>query len=895
MNDLRPAAIPAPSESLARVCDCQALDAAMAAGEDTLPLFREVLQQGTQVIGELARQGAASAELVYARAWLVDELLARAWRQILQDHGTGLSLVAVGGYGRAELLPGSDIDVLILLPDRHPQTLIPLIESFLAFLWDIGLEVGHSVRTIAECVTQGERDITVITNLIEARLLAGSPTLYTRMRTATATDRIWPSAQFLDAKLHEQARRYHKFHDTGYKLEPNIKESPGGLRDIQTIGWIARRHFGTTSLHELIERGLLTEGEYHTLMEGQSFLWRVRFTLHTLTGRREDRLLFDYQQALADSLGYREEEGQSLAVERFMKDYFRTVMELERLNEMLLQLFKEAILYADEAAEPERINTRFQSRRGFIEVTNTRVFARYPFALMEIFLLLAERPELSGVRASTIRLIRDHRHLIDDDYRNDLRARSIFMEIVRQRHGVTHELRRMNRYGVLAAYLPAFGQIVGQMQYDLFHIYTVDEHTLFVIRNLRRFAVPHYADELPLCSELIQTIPKPELLILAALFHDIAKGRRGDHSQLGAKDAEKFCRHHGLSRHDTALVAWLVRDHLLMSSTAQRRDISDPNVILDFARAVTSRERLTYLYLLTVADIRGTNPELWNSWKNALLLELYTATAQALRRGLQNPREQAEQLRENKQTARARLVAAGYTGAELAGLWREFSNEYFLRHTPDEIEWHIRCLAEHGGLSATLVSLRNNWKRGETELFIFTPGSDLLFERTTALLGQLGISVVDARIINTPSGYALSTYGLLDEDGSPIEAGYHSDEVVARLREGLKDPDAGISPVTRQPPRHFRHFRIPTDVSFEPDEPNERTILQLITADRPGLLSVVARVFTECGVILQNARISTFGVRAEDVFYITDRRNQPLRDRHQFDCLKEQLRRQLDA
>ena len=895
MTDPKPAMTLAPGASLRAVCDCQALDAAIAAGEDTLPLFRDVLRRGTRIIGKRAQQGTVSGELVYARAWLVDELLGRAWQQILQKHNTALSLVAVGGYGRAELLPGSDIDVLILLPDDHPQTLIPLIESFLAFLWDIGLEVGHSVRTIAECVAQGEKDITVITNLIEARLLAGSATLFARMREATGPDHIWPSARFLEAKLHEQAIRYHKFHDTGYKLEPNIKESPGGLRDIQTLGWIARRHFATASLHELIDHGFLTEGEYRTLMDGQSFLWRVRFTLHTLTGRREDRLLFDYQQALADRLGYVQDEGQNLAVERFMKDYFRTVMELERLNEMLLQLFKEAILYADESTEPEPINARFQSRRGFIEVTSTRVFARYPFALLEIFLLLAEHRGLAGVRASTIRLIRDHRHLIDDDFRNDLRARSIFMEIIRQPHGVTHELRRMSRYGVLAAYLPAFGQIVGQMQYDLFHIYTVDEHTLFVIRNLRRFAVPKYADELPLCSELIQTVPKPELLILAGLFHDIAKGRKGDHSGLGAKDAEIFCRHHGLSQHDTALVAWLVRNHLLMSSTAQRRDISDPNVILDFAHSVASRDRLTYLYLLTVADIRGTNPELWNSWKNALLLELYTATAQAFRRGLQNPREQAEQLRENKQAARARLVAAGYADGQLVGLWKEFSNEYFLRHTPDEIEWHTRCIAEHGGSPATLVSLRNNWERGETELFIFTPADDLLFERTTALLGQLGVSVVDARIINTPSGYALSTYQLLDEDGNPIEAGYHSDEVATRLREGLKDPRAGIRPVTRQAPRHFRHFRIPTDVSFEPDEPNQRTILQLITADRPGLLSVVARVFTECGVILQNARISTFGVRAEDVFYITDRRNQPLRDKHQFDCLQEQLQHQLDA
>jgi [protein-PII] uridylyltransferase len=386
------------------------------------------------------------------------------------------------------------------------------------------------------------------------------------------------------------------------------------------IGWVAKRHFGLDSLQELVAEGFLTDSEYRALMEGQHFLWKVRFALHMTTGRREDRLLFDLQRTLADQFGYRSDE-RRLAVEWFMMDYYRTIQELSRLNEMLLQLFQEVILYVDDPGDPVEINRRFQTRKGFLEVANDRVFRRYPFALLELFLILQQHSEIKGVRASTIRLVRDHRYLIDENFRNNIRSRSLFMEIFRQPHGLTHELRRMNRYGILAAYYPAFEKIVGQMQHDLFHAYTVDEHTLFVVRNLRRFSVPKFNHEFPLCSRISNRLPKPELLYLAGFFHDIAKGRGGNHSELGATDAMEFLRLHGLSDYDQKLVGWLVQNHLLMSQTAQRRDISDPDVINEFARQIGDRTRLDYLYLLTVADIRGTNPTLWNSWKDALSTE----------------------------------------------------------------------------------------------------------------------------------------------------------------------------------------------------------------------------------------------------------------------------------
>ncbi|HKK13126.1 MAG TPA: [protein-PII] uridylyltransferase [Gammaproteobacteria bacterium] len=870
------------------------LDGQLAGGEVPLEAFRQTLKDATAALRARFDAGAPPEELVFGRSWLIDQLLTRAWRRLLPELHDTLALVAVGGYGRGELHPCSDIDLMILLPDGARGTSARPVESFLAFLWDMGLEVGHSVRTVDDCVELARQDITVATNLMEARLLAGAPSLFEAMRCRTGPDQIWPSRAFFQAKWREQLARHHKYHDTAYNLEPNIKEGPGGLRDIQMIGWVAKRHFGAETLAGLVDHDFLTQREYQSLREGQDFLWHIRFALHTLTGRREDRLLFDYQRTLAERLGY-SDSGPNLAVEQLMKRYYRTIMELNRLNEMLLQLFQEAILYAEDMSGPVPINRRFQARKGFIETVHEEVFQRYPFALLEIFLLLAQHQELKGVRAATIRQIRNHSGLINDDFRNDLRARSLFMEIIRQPHGVTHELRRMNRYGVLAAYLPEFGHIVGQMQYDLFHVYTVDEHTLFVVRNLRRFSVPEYADEFPLCSQLAHSIPKPELATLAALFHDIAKGRGGDHSELGAAEAEAFCRRHGLSAYDSHLVSWLVRNHLILSVTAQRRDISDPLVINDFARQVGDRTRLDYLYLLTVADIRATNPELWNSWKEALLEELYTVTKRALRRGLEHPLDQNERIREAKAAARRLLAIDGVTRATLEAVWSDFSQEYFLRHTPDQIAWHTLLIAEHDPAGGPLVDIRQETERGGTEIFVYTRAENRLFALVTATLDQLGLTVADARIISSDSGHTLDTYVVLEASGEPVQGEFRAREILEHLARQLRHPDEQPTRVTRRAPRQFRHFPIATRVEFSDDPVRHRTAMELITTDRPGLLSRVGRAFADCGVHLHNAKIATFGARAEDVFYISDRRNRPLGDPEQLACLKATIIRYLDG
>jgi [protein-PII] uridylyltransferase len=871
-----------------------ALDTRLAANDPPLPLFRQFLTQSHVTLKEKFEHGVSAPVLIRAHSWLIDQLLIRVWqRQMAEDAGRA-ALVAVGGYGRRELMPGSDIDLLVLLPDTAHELLTPRLEALLVFLWDVGLEVGHSVRTVRDCVEQSLADVTVVTNLMEARLLTGNGVLFASMQESISPARIWNSRDFFETKRREQRNRYRKYHDTAYKLEPNVKESPGGLRDIQMIAWVANRHFGTTSLEDLVTHGFLTQAEYDVLVEGRNLLWEIRFALHILTGRGEDRLLFDYQRTIAEQFGYHDQENQ-LGVEEFMKQYYRTVMDLSRLNEMLLQLFQEQILFADQSAEIVPLNKRFQARNGFIEITNARVFVNYPFALLEIFLLLEQKPKLKGIRADTIRAIRAHRHLINDQFRKDLRSRSLFMEILRQPYGVTQALRRMNVYGVLAAYLPEFGRIVGLMQYDLFHIYTVDEHILFVVRNLRRFMVPRYATEFPLCSHIIATLPKPELLFLAGLFHDIAKGRKGDHSELGGADAREFCVRHHLSAYDTDLLEWLVARHLIMSATAQREDISDPAVVNRFARTVGDSVRLDYLYLLTVADIRATNPELWTTWKDALLKQLYYNTRRALQRGLQDPLERTEHIQQVQNEARQLLARITVDASRLNAVWDMLGEEYFLRHTPGQVAWHTQLIVDTDGGDDCIVAIHPSTERGSTEIFIYAEVMDELFTLITAVLDQLALNVVDAGIITTTDGHVLNTFHVLETAGQPVGNDLRAEEIRVALVEEITSGDRREWHVSRRMPRRNRHFPIKTHIAFKPDELDHRTVMELITPDHPGLLSQLGRAFTECGIRLLNAKIATLGSRAEDIFYITDRNNRPLADKAQYKCLEKAVRKHIGA
>ncbi len=868
--------------------DIEAFDQALAQGKPPLPLFRQTLKDAAETLKERFLAGRVATELVLARAHLVNLLIVRAWQlQFDTKNQDDIALVAVGGYGRHELHPGSDIDVLILLRESDAPYR-EAIEGFLLFLWDIGLEVGHSVRNIAECAQEAVDDITVATNIQEARLLTGPADLFTALTELNAPDKIWPGPDYFRVKLEEQNARHLKYHETAYNLEPNIKEGPGGLRDIQMIGWVAKRHFGVDTLHELVEHNFLTEEEYKTLHEGQAFLWQIRFGLHVLAGRREDRLLFDHQRSLARQFGYRDKHNR-LAVEQFMKQYYINVMELSRLNEMLLQLFKEEILYSNDSAEPILLNNRFQLRKGFIEVRNDHVFRQYPFALLEIFLLLQQHPEIKGVRANTIRLIRDNRNLIDESFRNDLRCRSLFMEIFRQSHGVTHELRRMNLYGILAAYIPAFSHIVGQMQHDLFHAYTVDEHTLRVIRNLRRFTVPEFRNEFTLCSEVIDTVPKQELLLLAGLFHDIAKGRGGSHSELGAVDAREFCQHHELSAYDADIVAWLVKSHLLMSSTAQRKDISDPDVVYEFAQQVGDLHHLNYLYLLTVADIRATSDSVWNTWKDSLLKQLYHATRQSLSRGLDNPLQHAEHISKVQQQADALLKKEKLNKDDILQLWKQLGDEYFLRYDADEISWHTRDILQTHEQDLPLILCRPASQRGGTEIFIYAHNRRNLFATITLVMEQQGMNVVDARIFSSSSDFTLDTFLILDADNEAIQDQEIINQLHTKLQAKIRANETELKPLTANLPRQAKHFKFAPHINIETDQHHMRTMLTITAYDRPGLLSRIATALSQCEVQIQNAKIATYGERAEDIFFINNAQNQPVTDEKQIECLKKEI------
>lgn len=876
-----------------RILDTAAFLKEASGTDKPLPLFQDAIKQGKECLKTLFEAGEPVAELVALRANFIDALLNAAWQRIIPAD-TNAALIAVGGYGRSELHPASDIDLLILLGDGDHDALSENLSELLTFFWDIGLEIGHSVRTLQESIEEAERDITVATNLMEARLLTGPAPLFIKLKESTGPDRLWPSDRFFQAKWEEQKQRHLKYDGTVSNLEPNIKESPGGLRDIQMIGWVVKRHFRAETLDELVSHGFLTEEEFADLMESQEFLWQIRFALHLLTGRHDDRLLFDHQRTLAEQFGYQDND-KDLGIEQFMQRYYRTAIRLNRMNEMLLQLFQEVILLKCHLDAPKPINPRFHSRSGFLEVTREDIFEKNPLALLEMFLIMQQHPGLNGVRASTIRLTRSHRYLIDESFRSDPAARHIFMEILRQPRGITHELRRMNRYGILARYIPAFSNIVGRMQYDLFHAYTVDEHTLFLIRNLRRFAVSDHRAEFPLCSDIMERLPKPELIYLAALFHDIAKGRGGDHSTLGAEDALLFCKQHDLSDHESNLVAWLVQNHLLMSITAQRKDTSDPDVIREFAQEVKNSVRLDYLYLLTVADIRSTDPKKWNSWKNSLLRDLYMATKQALLRGLENIQERDEVIQNKQAGARHLLNADGIPPVQSNAFWLTLSLEYFLHHTWEEIAWQSKTVLTAKEEDLPLVLLRKSSTRGGNEVFIYTADRDNLFALTTSLLDQIGLNILGARIESTHTGYSLSSYLVLENDGSAVDDLGRREEICATLKDALGNIQIDDITVTRRIPRQMKHFSTPTRIDFVQDGGNQRTIMKLVTDDRPGLLSQVGYAFTACGLRLINAKIGTIGAVAEDTFFLTDREDRPLSDRAQFECLEKAIRERLDA
>ncbi len=839
-------------------------------------------------------RGVAVEKLIRDLSGLIDRVLESCFpRFVGAGDRHGCCLVAVGGYGRSELLPGSDIDLMILLGKKAGSEQEKRLSAFLTFLWDIGLEVGHSVRTVRDCVREGKADVTVMTNMIESRLIYGDDLLYGKFQQAIAPKKLWSARKFFEAKLREQHNRHLRFNDTAYNLEPNIKEGPGGLRDIQIIGWVAKRHFGAKSFRELVGHDFLTGAEYEILDAGQKHLWRVRFALHRIAGRREDRLLFDYQKKIAESFGFDSGE-HNLAIEQFMQQYYRTIMELERLSEMLLQIFREEILLTASQKKVKPINERFNLRNRFIEVAHADVFKLHPPALVELFLLISLTGGCEGVTASTIRLVREHLYLVDDDYRADDDVNHLFMQLMSAPSGQTHQMRRMNSYGFLAAYIPAFSTIVGRMQYDLFHAYTVDQHIIFVIRNLRRFALEIHEHEFPFCNLVYSKLENPCLLYLAALFHDIAKGRGGDHSKLGAEEAAQFCVQHKLNRKDSRIVSQLVRDHLVMSVTAQRKDISDPDVVRDFAHHVGSMNMLNYLYLLTVADIRSTNPKLWNNWKDALLKQLYNATKTVIRRGIDQTPDIDEIIQENRDAAFEEMSDLPYSAEQIESVCERVPGDYFLRHHPLEIKWHVNAILSHPG-DSRLVSIRQSTHTRNTKVFVYGDEVVHAFSQVTGTLGSLGLSILNAEIFTTRDHKIMDTFIIQDHNNQAITEPGMIARIESDLLEALKSDSIYQRQSNTRKPRQLKAFDHPTRVQFEQDYLNARTVMEISTLDMPGMLSVIANVIAELDIDITHAKISTLGEKIDDIFYITTPQGNPITDPSVLGTLEKNLVTALEA
>ena len=824
------------------------------------------------------------------RASALDKILQHLWQKQFSDIQP-CCLIAVGGFGRGELLPKSDIDLLLLFADESLiERTTPNIEQFLMFLWDIGLEVGSSVRTFADCETEAKADITITTNLLETRLIYGDPTLYQQLVNRVRQDDICTSADFFTAKTSEQKARHNKLQDTEYSLEPNIKTGLGGLRDIQTIGWVAKRHFASQQLADLKQTGFLTEQELETLLASQRFLWSIRYYLHSICNREEDRLLFDLQPQVAQALGYEDNE-QLLAVEQLMQDYYRCAFTVREINEVLLQHFSEAILQTS-SSQTHAINERFCKINQHIDVIDDEEFSRNPTALLEIFLLMCQDSSIVGILARTRRLIKASVQLIDDEFRQNPVNINVFKQILHSHLGISSNLRRMNAMGILGRYIPAFGEVIGQMQFDLFHAYTVDAHTLLTIRNIRKFRHKSNTDRFPVATSIYHRIEKIELLYIAALFHDLGKGKGGDHSQIGAELAKQFCEQHGYNKTDSELVAWLVQHHLLMSITSQRKDTSDPEVLSEFLNTVQDLTHLNYLFILTVADIHATNPELWNSWRAELLRYLYVESKRALRRGIDNMIDRSERIHNCQQQAIQLLIEDGFSEQEILEFWDNPGDDYFLRETPANIAWHFTEITR-SGLNAPKVLIKEIHETqftGATQIFVYAPDRSNLFRDIATTLANLNLSIQDARVMTSnSSGFSLDTFIVLDESGECIGKDVERiQEIQQQLLTAIKHPE-DVRPLNKRICRAKKYFNVPAQVALSHDFDNQRSIVEVTAADRPGLLAICSDVFAQFNMSMMSARISTLGERVEDLFFIQTQQQQALTDTVVADQLCAQL------
>jgi [protein-PII] uridylyltransferase len=824
---------------------------------------RQRLLAGQQSLAAAWREDKHGPTLLDGRAALVDSVLREIWNALAMP--ANCTLAAVGGYGRGQLYPGSDVDLLILVPDeQHTSTdcaAAPQLERLIGLLWDIGLDIGHSVRTVDNCLDEAERDITVQTSLLEARYLTGARALFDEFEQSY--NAALQPAVFVKAKQLEQAERYAKFNDTPYSLEPNCKENPGGLRDLQVLQWVARAAGIGDDWTALAKAGLITATEVRQFERADRFLCDLRIELHLLAGRREDRLLFDHQERLAAAMGIAPTDAKR-ASEVLMQRYYRNAKLVTQLNLLVMQVLADRLQPAKMAA-PIFIDSHFQMVREQLDVRDEDIFRRQPSTILECFLLQMQRSELKGMTPRTLRALWRAQGCIDATFRREPENRVLFLKLFQQQHLIT-PLRRMNQFDILGRYLPAFGRIVGQMQHDLFHVYTVDQHILQVLRNLRRFTMSEFAHEYPLCSRIISELERPWLLYVAALFHDIAKGRGGDHSELGTVDAREFCEQHGLDEEDTELVVWLVKNHLIMSQVAQKEDLTDPEVIAGFSRLVGDARHLAALYLLTHADIRGTSPKVWNQWKGKLLADLYFQTLHHITQGEAPPAHGIIAERQAEAMRLLRFFALSDTVHER--LWKQLDTVYFLRHSAEEIAWHTRSLHYRIYNNQPVVRARLHQDGDSLQVMVYTQDQPDLFARIVGFFARNGYSIVDAKIHTTAHGYALDSFVVLDvteRDNNREMVAYIEHELEQRLIQQLPPEVPSAGRLSRQ----VKHFPIKPEASIVEDERGGNFILSLVAADRPGLLYSVSNILARHRANLHTAKITTLGERAEDVFLIS--------------------------
>jgi len=839
----------------------------------TSPLRTEYRQRKALKLASLSHKNASIRgvqKTLQGMAKLVDKVLHSLWSQL--DLPPHLALVAVGGFGRGELMPHSDVDVLILLPDgldlASETALQKNIETFIGQCWDVGLEIGSSVRTVSECLEESEKDVTVQTALLEARLLCGSEALFQNFqsRYQAAMD----PAAFFTAKSLELRHRHNKYENTPYALEPNCKESPGGLRDLQTVLWVAKAAGMGNSWEDLAANGLVTELEVKNLQRNQAWLNLVRAKLHLAAGRREDRLIFDLQTTVAESLGFEnkpksnkpDEKVFIRASEQLMKRYYWGAKAVTQLQQILMLNIEERLHPKEHQLSP--INERFFNKAGMIEVASDDLYLRQPHAILETFLVYQQTVGVKGLSARTLRALYNARKVMDAKFRADPVNRDTFLQILQQPEGITHAMRLMNQTSVLGRYLWVFRRIVGQMQHDLFHVYTVDQHILMVLRNVRRFFMPEHAHEYPFCSQLASGFEKPWLLYAGALFHDIAKGRGGDHSQLGHMETMRFARQHHLNKADAEFIAFLVNEHLTMSHVAQKQDLGDPDVIEAFAKRVGNERRLTGLYLLTVADIRGTSPKVWNTWKGKLLEDLYRSTLRALGGQASEPQAVVES---RKREAMAKLALAALPHQAQKPLWDRLDVSYFMRHDAEDIAWHTRMLSRYVDSSEPIVKARlSPWGDG-LQVVVYTPDQSDLFARICGYFDQSGFSILDAKVHTTSAGYALDTFQIITEM-LPEHYQEFTQKVEVELVQTLKVESPLPAPGRARLSRRVKSFPIAPRVSLSPDEKAQRWLLSISASDRLGLLYTVARILSKHHISLQLAKVTTLGERVEDTFVV---------------------------